>query len=140
MSVAGSIKIGTVSVPTAEYAIGASAILGIRDSGKTVTEDGRGDFAITEYGLNALASYEPLPEGRALLEYWLRELGSSGAARMLEVLAEAYPNALTKEALGERANISHTSGTFSNYLSKLRTLELVEGSRGEIRASKEFFE
>jgi hypothetical protein len=41
--------------------------------------------------------------------------------------------------LGERADISSRSGTFSTYLSKLRGLELVEG-RGELRASAELFD
>jgi hypothetical protein len=96
-------------------------------------------LSITEDGLRALGHFEPLPEGQDLLNYWLSDLGSSGAARMLQVIAEAYPSTLSKEELGERANISHTSGTFGTYLAKLRTLELVEG-RGEIVASKEFFE
>jgi hypothetical protein len=90
--------------------------------------------AITPQGLIALGRFEPLPEGRDLLRYWLGELGG-GASRMLEVLAGAYPRSLTNEALGQAADISR-SGTFSTYLSKLRTLELVEG-RGELRMSEE---
>lgn len=102
--------------------------------------EGDGDsLAITDAGRAALGDYQPLPEGRALLDYWLGELGTSGAARMLSVLAENYPTPLTKEVLGSLANISHSSGTFGTYLGKLRTLELIEG-RGEIIASKEFFE
>lgn len=94
---------------------------------------------ITSDGLKALGHYEPLPEGQDLLRYWLDYLGSSGAGRMLAVLSEAYPKTLTKQELGERADISPSSGTFGTYLGKLRTLELVEG-RSELMASKEFFE
>lgn len=102
--------------------------------------EGEGDsLAITDAGRSALGEYQPLPEGRALLDYWLGELGTSGAARMLSVLAENYPTPMTKEALGTLASISHSSGTFGTYLGKLRTLELIEG-RGEITASREFFE
>jgi hypothetical protein len=102
--------------------------------------DGAGDsLSLTESGSAALGSYDPLPEGAELLNYWLAELGQSGAGRMLRTLAEVYPQGLTKEQLGERAEISCTSGTFGTYLGKLRTLELVEG-RGEIRATREFFE
>lgn len=102
--------------------------------------DGSGDnLSITDDGAKSLGAYDPLPEGQELLRYWLSDLGQSGAARMLEVLAEVYPRALSKEELGERAEISSSSGTFGTYLAKLRTLELAEG-RGEIRASKEFFE
>lgn len=102
--------------------------------------DGVGDrLSLTPAGRDALGNYDPLPEGRDLLNYWLGQLGGGGAGRMLSVLAEVYPQALTKEELGERANISHGSGTFGTYLGKLRTLELIEG-RGELAASKEFFE
>lgn len=94
---------------------------------------------LTQAGVDALGSYEPLPEGQELYEYWLRDLGSSGAARILQALFEAYPKSLTKEELGEAAQISHASGTFGTYLSKLRTLELIEG-RGELKASDEFFQ
>jgi protein gp37 len=44
---------------------------------------------------------------------------------MLSALAEVYPRALSKAALGQAANISSTSGTFDTYLSRLRRLELV---------------
>lgn len=94
---------------------------------------------ITQDGINALGQFDALPEGRELLDYWLGELGQSGAGRMLEVLAEVYPKAMTKEELGNAAEMSHLSGTFGTYLGRLRSLELVEG-RGEIRASREFFE
>lgn len=94
---------------------------------------------LTPDGLHALGKYDPLPEGQELLNYWLNELGNSGAGRMLSALAAQYPHALSKEQLGEAAEISHMSGTFGTYLGKLRNLELVEG-RGELRASREFFE
>jgi hypothetical protein len=93
---------------------------------------------ITDAGLEALGDFDPLPEGRALADHWTSELGG-GAARMLRVLVEAYPEALSKVELGRRAAISPSSGTFSTYLSRLRSLELVEG-RGEVRASQELFE
>jgi hypothetical protein len=97
--------------------------------------EGRGVVKLTEAGLAALGAYDPLPEGRELAEYWIRELGG-GASRMLRVLVDAYPGGLTNEQLGQAAQISHVSGTFSTYLGRLRALELVEG-RGELRASEE---
>lgn len=101
--------------------------------------EGAGDsFTLTPAGLAALGNYDPLPEGQDLLNYWLGELGQSGAGRILRSLAEVYPKTLTKEDLGARAEISPTSGTFGTYLGKLRTLELIEG-RGELSASREFF-
>lgn len=62
-----------------------------------------------------------------------------GAARILRVLASHYPKALLKEQIGEAADLSHSSGSFNTYLSKLRTLELIEG-RGALKASDILFE
>jgi hypothetical protein len=98
--------------------------------------DGTATVRITDAGREALGSYEPLPEGRELLGYWLGELGNSGAARILRELAAVYPRSLTRAELGEAANLSDRSGTFDTYLSRLRGLELVEG-RSELRATEE---
>lgn len=94
---------------------------------------------ITDAGLAFLGDYDPLPTGRELLAYWLNELGG-GASRMLAAAAAVYPAAMTAEEVGEAANISAASGTFSTYLAKLRKLELVEGTRDRLRASAELFE
>lgn len=102
-------------------------------------EGDKSGIRITQGGLDSLGSFEPLPTGQALLEHWLGQMGESGAARILRVLAEAYPNALTKAEVGERAVISAAGGTFSTYLSRLRSLELISGN-AELKASNEFFE
>lgn len=102
-------------------------------------EGDKGCLVITDAGVAALGEYEPLPTGAALLSHWLRELGDSGASRMLEILAEAYPKSMTADQLGERAGLAASSGTFGTYLGKLRTLELIEGKRDALRASEEFF-
>lgn len=96
-------------------------------------------LAITDAGLAALGSYDPLPTGVDLQAYWLKELGG-GAARMLEVLIQFYPRSLSADELGEQAGLSAASGTFGTYLGKLRTLELVIGGRGALQASQELFE
>lgn len=101
-------------------------------------EGSKDRLAITDTGLEALGSYEPLPTGQDLLNYWLRELGDSGESRMLSVLAEAYPSSLSKDELATRAGMA-ISGTFSTYLSHLRSLELIEG-RGELKAADELFQ
>lgn len=110
----------------------------LRSSG--FIEGDRNRFTITPEGRSALGHYEPLPQGRELLEYWIRELGSSGAARMLRLLADSYPHSLTAEELGETTGMSASSGTFGTYLGKLRTLELIEGNRSALRASPEICE
>lgn len=67
-----------------------------------------------------------------------RELGSSGAGRMLVALANVYPRTMTRAELSEASQVSAAGGSFNTYLSKLRTLELVEG-KTELRASDELF-
>ena len=100
--------------------------------------DGSGVLKITPGGMAALGTYDPLPTGRALLEHWLRDLGG-GAGRILRACADRYPHAITKAEAADKSDMSESSGTFSTYLSKLRTLELIAG-RGELRASDELFE
>lgn len=63
---------------------------------------------------------------------------SGGMRRMMVALAQRP--GLNRRQLGVRAGLSSSSGTFQTYLSKLKTLELVETRGGEIRASQEFFE
>jgi uncharacterized protein len=99
----------------------------------------RGHVQITEEGLTLLGDYDPLPTGDALLQHWLSDLGDSGASRILSALAEAFPDSLSKSEVAERAALSGTSGSFNTYLSRLRSLELIEG-KGELRASEELFD
>ena len=100
---------------------------------------GRDRLEITEAGRAVLGPYDPAPEGRDLLNHWLGELGNSGAARMLAILAQRYPNPTTAQELGDATGLSAGSGTFGTYLGKLRTLELVTGARTDLRASEDLF-
>ena len=61
-----------------------------------------------------------------------------GPAQIL-TWCSTYPASLTKQEVGERAGYEPSGGGFNNALSRLRTLELIEG-RGELRASEGFFE
>lgn len=99
---------------------------------------GNDHLTITSDGLKALGTYDPLPTGRKLLAYWLEQFGGSGAGKILRVVADAYPNALDYETVGSRTEIDPAGRTFPTYVSKLRTLELIEG-KAELRANKELF-
>lgn len=92
---------------------------------------------ITKAGLALVGKYEKLPTGDALFNYWMNSIGpNSGAARILGAL-HAAKRPMTNEEIGRKANISHASGTFSTYMSRLRGLELVTGSRGATQISEE---
>lgn len=94
---------------------------------------------ITDAGLASLGEFDPLPTGAELLAYWSRELGG-GAARMLNALADVYPDSMTGDQLGAAAEITTGSGTFTAYLGRLRRLELVTGRSDALRASDELFD
>lgn len=99
--------------------------------------EGTGTIRLTGAGIAALGAYTPLPIGRALGAYWLARFGG-GMHRLLQAAIQAYPAALTAARLAEKAEMAQ-SGTFDTYVSRLRKLDLIEGT-GEIRASGELFE
>jgi hypothetical protein len=100
--------------------------------------EGSGDsYRATPSGLSALGNYTPLPTGRDLAAYWLNQLGKAERS-VLEVLLNHEGRAMTKEQVGQLAGYAPDGGGFNNALSRLRTLELIEG-RGELRANQELF-
>jgi hypothetical protein len=100
---------------------------------------GRDAIEITSEGRAALGSYDPLPTGEALRDYWMRELDKA-AGEFLRVVCEAYPDALTRDEIAERAGYSPTSRHVDNTLAQLRSRELVNGGRAAIRASDNLFD
>lgn len=104
----------------------------IAESGNTI--------ALTEAGV-ALAGGavgRGAPSPAEMIDMWSRKL-KAGARRMLAVLHEVYPDGVDRRELGERAEISSISGTFSDYLSILRGNGLIEEDGGLIRAGAALF-
>jgi hypothetical protein len=100
--------------------------------------EGNGELlAITEAGTEALGSWQPLPTGPALIDYWRARLRKAERL-ILEVLTECYLDRLPKEEVAAKAGCEANGGGFNNALGRLITLELVQG-RGEIRASDNLF-
>jgi uncharacterized protein len=89
---------------------------------------------VTEEGLSALGEWEPLPEGPALIDHWMGQLSKAESAA-LRALLDAYPAALTKAEIAAQAGYEANGGGFNNALSRLRTLQLIDG-RGEMRADE----
>jgi hypothetical protein len=105
--------------------------------------EGFGPIKITTKGAN-VGGVSPLPQGRDLLEHWMRQLGAA-EREIMRVLTERYPKAMTKEEIAAetvspqtRAPYEPKGGAFGNALGRLRTLELIQGY-GEITASEELF-
>lgn len=86
-------------------------------TGRNVTPIG-----ITDAGLVALGNYEPLPVGRALLDWWLPQL--SGAERkIVTALDENGP--MEKVDLAAATGYEPSGGGFNNPLGHLRTLGII---------------
>jgi len=115
-------------------------------------EGTRAGFSITAAGLKAAGPVAPLPSGRGLLEYW-QGLVKKCARTILSVLYDAmYLNKqgnhptewVSREYIADQSGYSITSSGFSDSLSTLRTLQLVEErtsiSGKEMRLSEVFFE
>jgi hypothetical protein len=100
---------------------------------------GSGDrLQITPDGLAALGPYDPLPQGQELLDHWLRQIGKAERL-VLQALADVWPKAMSKEHLGDVTGYEPSGGGFNNALSRLRSLELIEG-RGDLKASDVLFD
>lgn len=92
----------------------------------------------TPLGVEALGdSFEPLPTGSALRDYWLNEL-PTGEAAVLRVLLEGYPGGVF---LAEIAGATHyTPASCTTYLGRLTRRLLVERSGTAYRASDVLFD
>ena len=88
----------------------------------------------TAEGLDALGEWEPLPGGPALVDHWLGQLARAEGL-ILRALLDVYPLALSKAEVADRAGYAADGGGFNNALSRLRTLQLIDG-RGELRADE----
>jgi uncharacterized protein len=104
-----------------------------------LAEGGGDDIRITPTGLTALGSFQPLPTGRALRDYWIREAGGVAESSMLRVILEAYPNSLTRDQVAVQSRYSPSSRHVDNTLGRLRSLDLITGPGSAIKASKELF-
>lgn len=100
---------------------------------------GKEDIEITSMGKDTLGDYNPLPNpGKELCDYWIQQL-SKCESMILSHLIKFHPDTCSKEDIAEATQYHSKGGGFNNALSKLRTLELIEG-REEIKASNSLFE
>jgi len=90
------------------------------------------DAGMQYFGGNVPDAPRSTEEVLAVWEPKLRD----GARRILRVLVEAGGNPVPLEELTERASMTK-SGTFTTYLSDLRTARLIETGRGVAMANKE---
>lgn len=117
------------------YAVGGggfnNALSALRSKGWI---SGKDLLTISDLGCSALGDWEPLPAaGPALAAHWQAQLPKAERL-ILQALVEAHPHPLTKDQVGTATGYASTGGGFNNALSRLRTLELIEG-RAELHAA-----
>jgi len=101
-------------------------------------EDKNGDFVATPLGYDMVGNTDSLPRTNdEMLNMWLQYIKGK-TKDMLKVLAEVHPNDLSKEELAERVGMA-MSGTFSNYISTLRTNGLIIDTTRGFKASDDLF-
>jgi len=101
-----------------------------------VGKDESDRWHLSTKGRAELGPFEPLPRGRALLEYWRAHIGDPPARRILEELARVHPDKLSRSALAQRTGYSVRGGAYAKPLRLLRGFGLISGSR-EIGLSRE---
>jgi len=107
----------------------------LRDRGYVaVAADG---IQVTEDGRDAMPDAQPLPTGDELQAFWMNRL-PEGEAKVLAVLIGAYPDAVTRDVVTDRAG--YKKSTRDAYLARLSAKELVDSpAPGEVRAAAALF-
>ena len=107
-------------------ALGALRTAGLIERGEPII--------VTGAGLAALGGWEPVPEGPALIEHWMGQLGRAERL-ILGAVLEAWPDSLTRDEIAASTGYAVKGGGFLNALGRLRTLQLIDGST-DIRADE----
>lgn len=87
---------------------------------------------ISQAGVDAAGDFEPLPQGSDLLDYWKAHKSiPTQAGNMLEFIASMGDDGATKEQVADFVHINVATGTFRNYISRIRVLGLISGKGTE---------
>lgn len=90
-----------------------------------VTYPSPGNVSLTDAGADKAEAPDAAPTGEELRRRVMAKL-SGPQQRILAALIEAHPEALTNEAVAERAGYSHTSTGYTNPRGSLKTLSLID--------------
>jgi hypothetical protein len=130
-------QLGTLAGMSTRSGTFANYLGALRTNGFVVDRGKR--LAITDAGDEFIGPVDVVPPTtNELLAVWSGKL-KKGAREMLQILVDAYPNAVLRDQLGELAGISPRSGTFANYLGSLRSNGLVDDRDDGIAAGAALF-
>ena len=103
-----------------------------------IEDAGHRAYIATDAGLEEAGDVESLPtDPHELVAMWCG-IVKGGAGRMLQVLADAYPEEISRQDLAEQSELTANAGTFTTYLGRLKSNGLIVG-RDPVKASPELF-
>jgi len=130
-------QLATVSKMKSTGGTYSTYLSNLRAAGMFEEVDGR--LRLTAVGLAALGTTRGTPlTAQDVREQWRGSL-RAGAARMFDVLVELYPAPCTRAELAAAVDMEPSGGTFSTYLSILRSNGLVVTRGSEVVASPTLF-
>jgi hypothetical protein len=96
---------------------------------------------VTDEGLGASGDSETvIPTTAYLVSFWGSRIKKAGARTILETLVSAYPQSVSRAALADILGIEVAGSTLSNYISLLRTNDLLnDAPLGDVVASDTLF-
>lgn len=131
------VKVGIFSNYSAKSGGFSNAISKLKNLGFLNAQNG--DLEITDSGAQQVLFVKPFPStNEEVLAFWVNKVGKCPGA-ILQAIVPIYPNSMSKEDAGIQTNYSANSGGFSNAISKLRTLGLIDYSNGQIKATEDMF-
>lgn len=96
-------------------------------------------FQASQVGIDEIGETPNPPQtSQEVIGMW-REKLTGGARRMFDIMLEIYPQHISKEDLGNRAVVSPSGGSFSTYLSMLRSNGLIDVGREGVKVSDNLF-
>lgn len=110
----------------------------LRVAGAIETRDGQWFVTATGLDLVGAAVKTMPPPGPELVEFWITRIASVGP--MLRALAKRYPRGFERGELANEIGMTASGGSFSTYLSRLRSAGLIEQEGSEIRAAPALME
>jgi hypothetical protein len=124
-----SVQIGVLSGYSSSAGGFRNSLASLRSGGLIIGGNDR--VEITSRGIPLAGPVPKMPRpGQPLVRWWLEHRALGKCERLiLDALAHVYPKELRSEELGRATQYEPTAGGFRNSLSRLRTLQLVDGWR-----------
>jgi hypothetical protein len=99
-----------------------------------------GNYSITDAGFEYLGTSHVEPKTpEEIQEMWRSKL-SGGALRMFDYLLGIYPGEISREELAAEVGLTYGTGTWSTYLSALRSNDLITENGNMLKANDTLFE